>query len=460
MIRPACQDPDGRRSPYEAPPHGDVLHRLVSVVQYLSFCRTMEDIVAIVRRAGRELTGCDGITFVLREEDRVHYVDEDAVGPLWKGQRFPIQACISGWCIINRQIVVINDVYADQRVPHDAYRPTFVKSMVMVPIRTIDPVGSIGAYWASVRSPPPDELRVLQALADATAIAIANVRLYESLHAARAAAEDHALENRRLLEAAKLEIAERRRTEAALQQAKREAELADMAKTRFLGAAGHDMRQPIQAAMVFASLLERRCQSPEIKDLAHQIGRSLAATKGLLDALLDIARLDAGVVCPQLAAVPLQPMFDRLAQEFGPMAAQNGNKVRWLRSDAIVWTDPVLMERIVRQLVGNAIRYTERGRVLVGCRHHDGDILLQVWDTGIGISSDKLDVIFEEFYQVGNPERDRAKGLGLGLAVVKRLVSLVGHPLHVHSTPGKGSMFEIRLHRADPPADDMARTQR
>src|SRR3954465_9576686 len=139
---------------------------LVEAVQRLSLARDVATIQDVVRRAARRLTGADGATFVLRDGDRCHYADEDAIAPLWKGQRFPLSACISGWAMLNRRSAVIPDIYADDRIPHDAYRRTFVKSLVMVPIRPLDPVGAIGNYWAEYHQPTPEEVSLLQALAD------------------------------------------------------------------------------------------------------------------------------------------------------------------------------------------------------------------------------------------------------------------------------------------------------
>jgi putative two-component system response regulator len=158
---------------------------LVATVQQLSLARSVPEIQAIVRTAARRLTGADGATFVLRAGTRCYYADEDAIAPLWKGQRFPMSACISGWAMTNRRSAVIEDIYADDRIPHDAYRPTFVKSLAMVPIRTLDPVGAIGNYWAQRHAPTEDEVELLQALADSTAVAMENVRAYEELDRAR-----------------------------------------------------------------------------------------------------------------------------------------------------------------------------------------------------------------------------------------------------------------------------------
>jgi serine/threonine protein kinase len=157
------------------------VHLLVEAVQLLSMARDMAAVQEVVRTAARRLTGADGATFVLRDGKQCHYVDEDAVGPLWKGKKFPLGACVSGWAMLNQQPAVIPDIYADDRIPHDAYRETFVKSLVMVPIRTLDPIGAIGNYWATPHAATAEEVRLLQALADATAVAVENVRLLADL---------------------------------------------------------------------------------------------------------------------------------------------------------------------------------------------------------------------------------------------------------------------------------------
>lgn len=157
------------------------MERLLRAVQELSLARSLEDVQRIVRTAARELTGCDGATFVLRDNGKCYYADEDAIEPLWKGSRFPMEICISGWSMLNRQAAVVSDIYADDRIPHAAYRPTFVKSLVMVPIRKLDPVGAIGNYWAYQRQPTDQEISLLQALADSTSIAMENIQVYAEL---------------------------------------------------------------------------------------------------------------------------------------------------------------------------------------------------------------------------------------------------------------------------------------
>jgi|GEM_PF-705872 diguanylate cyclase (GGDEF)-like protein len=154
---------------------------LIDVVQDLSLARDLGHVMRIVRHAARMLTGADGASFILRDGDQSFYADEEAIGPLWKGLRLPMRVCISGWVMTNRTPVVIDDIFADSRIQLDAYRPTFVRSLAMVPIRTADPVGAIGNYWSYTYTPTLEQVRILQALADMTAVALENVQLYGSL---------------------------------------------------------------------------------------------------------------------------------------------------------------------------------------------------------------------------------------------------------------------------------------
>ena len=170
--------PDG---PADAPPADSGLVLLVETIERLSEARSAEDVAAIVRSAARRISGADGVCFVLREDGDCRYLDEDAIGPLWKGRRFPMSQCISGWSMQNGRTAVIPDVFADDRIPHDAYAPTFVKSLVMTPVRAPDPIAAIGAYWARTRQPTAEEVAKLEMIARATATALENARLIASL---------------------------------------------------------------------------------------------------------------------------------------------------------------------------------------------------------------------------------------------------------------------------------------
>lgn len=191
------------------------MDRLIGIIQELSLARQLDDVAEIVRGAARELAGADGATFVLRDGDQCYYKDEDAISPLWKGKRFPIQSCISGWAMLNRQPTVIEDIYLDDRIPHAAYRPTFVKSLVMVPIRTREPIGAIGTYWARHHHATPQQVQMLQALADSTSVALENVQMYAEMEErVRRRTEELANANQRL----QAEVVERERAEAVVHQ--------------------------------------------------------------------------------------------------------------------------------------------------------------------------------------------------------------------------------------------------
>lgn len=156
-------------------PDSPEISALVAIVRRLSIARSVPEIMDIVAHSARTLIGADGVTFVLREGDRCYYAEEDAIGPLWKGQRFPMSACISGWCMLERRAAVIPDIYQDDRIPQDAYRPTFVRSLAMVPVRQDDPIAAMGAYWANSREIQPREVQLLQTIADAASLAVAYV---------------------------------------------------------------------------------------------------------------------------------------------------------------------------------------------------------------------------------------------------------------------------------------------
>lgn len=242
-----------------------------------------------------------------------------------------------------------------------------------------------------------------------------------------------------------VDVTEQRRAEANLAHAVDEAERANDAKTRFLAAASHDLRQPLQALSLYLGVLKARLQGRE-EQVMEAVGQCVESLTGLLNDMLDVARLDAGVITPKLADVPVRRLLERVVAAWRIQAEAKGLKLCVVQSSAVVHTDPALMDRVLSNLVANAVRYTERGRILVGCRWlADGRVRIEVMDTGIGIPADKLGEIFEEFRQLGNPERRRDKGTGLGLAIVRRIVNLLGHSLQVRSVAGRGSAFTVTL---------------
>ncbi|MGB1026094.1 MAG: PAS domain-containing hybrid sensor histidine kinase/response regulator, partial [Rhodospirillaceae bacterium] len=245
-----------------------------------------------------------------------------------------------------------------------------------------------------------------------------------------------------------LDISTRHEAEQATRSALDAAEQANSAKTRFLAAASHDLRQPMQALNIYINLLRAKTRDmEELDDLVRRASLSLDALGGLLDNLLDISKLEAGIIQAQPGTVPLQDLFDRMDAEMRPQFERKGLELRFSLCACTVRSDAVLLERVVRNLLTNALRYTHRGGVMLSCRKRSETVLLQVWDTGIGIPADRLELIFEEFYQIGNEERDRRQGLGVGLAIVRRLSALLEHDLSVRSVVDKGTVFTLVLPR-------------
>jgi signal transduction histidine kinase/CheY-like chemotaxis protein len=233
---------------------------------------------------------------------------------------------------------------------------------------------------------------------------------------------------------------------------RRRAEEASVSKSRFLAAASHDLRQPLHAMALFVASLQdlRRSKKGAEDTILSHLAVSVEALQGLFDGLLDVSKLDAGVVRQEVAHFALQPVLDRLANECEAEASTKGLIARFVHTRAVLQGDAALLQRALRNLVSNAIRYTEKGGFVVGCRRERQGARVVVYDTGIGIEPAQMTKIFQEFYQVANPERDRTKGMGLGLAIVERLARLQGFPLKVASAVGRGSAFSMLVPWGEP----------
>lgn len=232
--------------------------------------------------------------------------------------------------------------------------------------------------------------------------------------------------------------------------AQKNAELANTSKTKFFAAASHDLRQPLQAMSLFLGVLENEISNKDHNIIVDKIKRSNNALKGLLDGLLDISRIEAGVIQTEIKPFAIQDILDSLWHEFKSYADEKNLYLNFIPTKLWASSDRRVIERILRNLISNAIRYTNQGGVVVGCRRKKDFILLSVYDTGIGIPEDRLNEIFIEFHQLNNSERDRDKGLGLGLAIVSRLAELLKAPIHYNSIHKKGSMFSLELLATDP----------
>lgn len=254
-----------------------------------------------------------------------------------------------------------------------------------------------------------------------------------------------------------LDISERKQAEAQLAETHRallarrvEAEQANFAKSRFLAAASHDLRQPLHALTLFAAEFEAAAATNDQKRLAGQIAAATGAMGELLDALLEVSRLDTQDITPQPVSLALGPLLESVAEAHRHSAEAKDLRLTCIPTATWIHSDPHLLRRLIGNLVANAVRYTQRGGIVIGVRRENVGLRIEVWDSGIGVDAEHLPHIFQEFYQVGNVERDSGKGLGLGLAIVDRLARMLGHRLHVRSASQRGSMFGVSVPRVAP----------
>lgn len=403
------------RPPLEALTFDDT-RVLLEVVRELAHLRELEDIIARVRRAARQLSGADGVTFVLREGDLVHYADEEAIAPLWKGRRFPVDACISGWTILNDEPAIIEDVFADERVSCEAYRTTFVKCLVMVPVRRADPVGALGAYWAERRELGAREVALLQALADSAAVAVENGRLYEAERKARRAAES---------------------------QMRLRGEL--------LAMVSHDLRNPLGVISMTSSLLAPFVAPQHGRARQHldTLNRSALRMERLIHDLLDFAAIEGGGFRVRRVALSVSRLMEQ-ASELEPLALERGIdlEVRLPQRDVDVWCDPDRIHQVFSNLVGNAVRFTPPGgRITVTAEIQSGQVELSVEDTGSGIAPEVLPVVFDRFRRPMTPVP--GSGVGLGLSITRGIVEAHGGEVRVRSHLGQGTTFTFSLPREE-----------
>lgn len=243
-------------------------------------------------------------------------------------------------------------------------------------------------------------------------------------------------------------------TQIELENARKIAEKSNQAKSSFLASASHDLRQPMQALTMFIDAMQNEDLTKTQKKILDKIDLSTSSLKSLLDNLLDISRIDTGSVSYNPSIFNISPILKQLTLEYSEVAKNKDLKFKSVSRELFVKSDPVLVERIIRNLITNAIKYTKEGKILLGCRKEKNQLRIEVWDTGIGIKKEDLGKIFMEFYQVDNPSRDKSKGVGLGLAIVRRLIQIIGSVIDLRSTPGKGSVFYFYLPLHEKPKDN------
>jgi signal transduction histidine kinase/CheY-like chemotaxis protein len=388
------------------------MQQLVAVVQQLSQARDLETVASIVRQAARSLTSADGATFVLRDDAYCYYLEENSIGPLWKGRRFPLETCISGWVMLNREPAVIEDIYQDERIPHDAYRPTFVKSLVMVPVRRENPIAAIGNYWADRRTPTRDEVEILQALADTTSVALENARLYGDLRSQLT--ELKTQENRIFAQREALEV--------------------------FTRALAHDLKEPVRTIRSFIGLLEEEDdpqQSAEYFDFIKEAAERMGI---LIDTVFRYTQLDD----PELATQEKCSMERSLSDALQNIDSLVRDSQAVITSDKLpdVSANSVQMTQLWQNLIANAIRHsTDSCKVKIDAASQNDLWVFSVADNGPGISEEFHECIFQPFKRL-NRHNDCS---GLGLASCRKIIESHGGKIWCESKLGEGSTFKFTL---------------
>lgn len=386
--------------------------RLITAVQELSLARSISAIQNIVRLAAREIAHADGATFVLRDGDQCHYVDEDAIGPLWKGQRFPMSACISGWAMLHKQYAIVPDITADARIPVDAYRPTFVKSLVMVPIRSQAPLGAIGAYWATPRTATAEEIALLQALANTTAVAFENVHIYSEL-------EDRVAQRTEQLELLNNEL------------------------ESFSYSVSHDLRAPLRAVSGYCELLVRELNGHSPGKSAHYLGEIQSAVRHMNQLIQDLLELSK---VARRSVHREETDLAEIARETISRLRQNdpARHVEVFIPDRLPAScDSSLLAVVFENLLANAWKFsgkTAAARIEVGLLEPtDGTHVYFVRDNGAGFNPRYANKLFAPFERLHSTSE--FPGTGIGLATVQRIIRRHGGRIWAEAEVGKGATF-------------------
>jgi len=392
----------------------NTLKLLVTTVQELSLARNMETVMRIVRTAARKLTGADGATFILRDGDLCFYADEDAISPLWKGHRFPMSRCISGWAMLNKSAVYIEDIYKDDRIPHDAYRPTFVKSLAMAPIRTLAPIGAIGNYWATYHVATTEEMDLLQSLADITAVTIENVNVYAEL-------EQRVAERTAQLEATNREL------------------------EAFSYSVSHDLRAPLRSIIGYSEILKEdnfhqlNESGRKVLDTVQQNARKMNT---LIEDLLQFAKL--GKKPLEKTRVSNQHLVQNLIEELDP--AVRGKATISVSEIYPVEADISLLKQVWINLIGNALKYSSKKEnpvVEIGSYRNGNEITFVVKDNGAGFEPRYADKLFGAFQRLH--KSSEFPGTGVGLALVQRIVSRHGGRVWAEGKVNEGATFYFTM---------------
>ncbi len=401
----------------------ETLNRLVGATMDLSRARSLDDITRVIRHAARELVGADGASFVLREGDLSYYADEDAIAPTFKGMRFPMKVCIGGWAMINREQVVIKDVYQDERIPIEAYLPTYIKSLVMTPVRKQEPVAAIGVYWAREHEADENEISLLQTLADLTSLAMENVNLLTDL-----------------------ELRVRERT--------RELEFSNNELKAFSYSLSHDMQAPLLAVETYSgNLLEKDGQMPESRrkeylQIVHGEAKRLTRMVKDMLRLFKLSRSPLHIHDVDISAISAQ-LLERLRADESDRAVE-------LRVEPGITLpgDWGLFTILLQNLTANAWKFTRTrpvGRIEVGKTIGEkNETVVYVKDNGVGFDMKYAEKLFQPFQRFHSHEE--FPGSGIGLATVDRIIRKHNGRVWAESEKEKGTTIYFTVPQVSPKA--------
>lgn len=377
---------------------------LLKVIQDLSLTTSLAEIVDIIRHAARKFSEADGATFVLRDGNFCYYVDEDAISPLWKGKKFPIETCVSGWSMLNKQSVAIEDVFKDPRIPIDAYEPTFVKSLLMVPIRLTKPIGAIGIYWAKKHMPTEDERLLLEALAQSTSIAIENVQ-----HLARI-------------------------------------EAASRTKDELLSIVGHELRTPLSAIKLQLQMVDKNLKEKKlIKESGLELSLSQIENMGLLvEQLMEASQILLHDLQLNPKKVDFGALLQRSAAFWKPRLSQSQSQITLnLENNLSCHIDELSIERVLNNLFSNVIKHSAGSNIIIKCQSDERFLNLSFEDDGPGIPQEIQSNLFRLFERGIAPRYVR--GLGLGLYISRNLIEANGGQISIDDSDSPGTKYLIKL---------------
>jgi len=405
---------DHSRLAAPSPDSQESLLILIGAIQNLSLARTLDEITAVVRTAARRLVKADGATFVIKEREDCYYADEDAILPLWKGSRFPQDICLSGWVMRNKEQTTIPDITTDSRVPQDVYASTFVKSLVMTPVRRTDPIAAIGTYWAKEHTPSDSDKHLLQMLADTTSVAIDNVCLFDEL-------ESRVDERTKMLETANEEL------------------------KSFSYSVAHDLKSPLHGIHQISQMLlkQEKFDQTECKTVFEAIGNDALRMTDMIAALLKLYSLSL----TELHTNPcdLSKSSEEILTSLARQQPERNVNVT-VQPNMVATGDPALFHLVLENLINNAWKYTSKVAIAdieIGRTIKGHESIFFVRDNGAGFDMKYATKLFRPFQRLHTPRE--FEGTGIGLATVHRIVNRYGGRVWAESAKGEGTTFFFTL---------------